>query len=334
MNRREVLIGGVGLAACAQDANGQAQAPGLPIRRGVNLAALEAPTEGEWGYRIQADHLIALADAGFDGVRLPVRWDQHAQGRPGYRIDPSLFARVDEVIGQALARGLKVQLDIHHFGGVMDEPQRHAPRVAELWRQIGEHYGNAPADLVFEVINELHGGYWKASRTTALYREAIAAIRESNPGRLIVIGPPDWNSINGLHGWTPPDDAHLAISVHYYGPHDFTHQNGEWLEDPPTFGRAWGTSSDMAEVQAHVARAAGWARVRNLPLQLGEFGVNRRVSIEQRALWLRTMREACEAHAVGWCVWDFATTFEIFDQGRGRFIPALRTALLGNEAAS
>jgi hypothetical protein len=33
-------------------------------------------------------------------------------------------------------------------------------------------------------------------------------------------------------------------------------------------------------------------------------------------------------------VWDFATTFEIFDQGRGRFIPALRTALLGNEAAS
>ena len=35
------------------------------------------------------------------------------------------------------------------------------------------------------------------------------------------------------------------------------------------------------------------------------------------------------AHAIGWCVWDFATTFEIFDQERGAFIPEVREALLG-----
>jgi endoglucanase len=330
MNRRDVLLGGAALAAaCAQDANGQAQAPGFPIRRGVNLGALEAPSEGEWGYRIQADHLSAMADAGFDGIRLPVRWDEYAEGRRDYRIDPAFFARVDEVIGQALARGLKVQLDIHHFWRLMDEPQRYAPRVAELWRQIAEHYRDAPPSLIFEVINELNNRYWTAERTTALYQESIGVIRETNPNRLIVVGPPDWNSINGLNGWTMPTGSNLALSVHYYEPHDFTHQRGEWLENPPTFDRAWGKSSDVADVREHIARAATWARERNLPLQLGEFGVNRAVSVEQRALWLRTVRETCEAHAIGWCVWDFATTFEIFNQERGAFIPELRRALLG-----
>jgi len=42
------------------------------MRRGVNLGnALEAPHEGDWGYTIAPDHLIAIAGAGFDGVRLP-----------------------------------------------------------------------------------------------------------------------------------------------------------------------------------------------------------------------------------------------------------------------
>lgn len=331
MNRRKLLIAAAAVAACTPEANGQAQPSAFPIRRGVNLGgALEAPSEGEWGYRIQADHLAALADAGFDGVRLPVRWDEYAEGRPNYRIDPAIFARVDEIIGQALARGLKVQLDIHHFWRLENDPRGYAPRVAALWRQIAEHYRNAPPELVFEVLNELHGAYWTPTRTTALYQQSIAAIRASNPERLIVVGPPDWNSINGLDGWTPPIDRRLAVSVHYYGPHEFTHQNAEWLEDPPSFGRAWGKSSDVEQVREHIARAADWAQARRLPLQLGEFGVNRRVPVDQRALWLRTVREACEAHAIGWCVWDLATTFEIFDQNRGAFIPELRAALLGN----
>lgn len=329
MNRRNVLLGAAALAACAREAKGQAQAPGFPIRRGVNLGgALEAAYEGEWGYRIQADHLSAIADAGFDGVRLPVRWDEHAEGRPGYRIDPDVFARVDEIVGQALTRGLKVQLDIHHFWRLGDQPQRYTPRVAELWRQIAERFRNAPEDLIFEVINELNGNYWTAARTTALYQDSIAAIRESNPTRTIVVGPPDWNSINGLQGWTPPVDPHLALTVHYYHPYELTHQDAEWLDDPPKLGRAWGNPGDVAELRRYISRAADWALAHNLPLQLGEFGVNRRVPVAQRALWTRTVRETCEAHAMGWCVWDFAGTFQIYDVEHDLFIPAMRDALL------
>jgi len=301
------------------------------MRRGVNMGnALEAAYEGEWGYRIEARHLSAIAEAGFDGIRLPVRWFEHAEDNPSYRIDPAFFARVDEVIGQALERGLKVQLDIHHFGQLIEAPRRYAPRVADLWRQIAERYREAPPDLIFEILNELHGPYWNERRTTSLYRAAIAAIRESNPYRLIVVGPPNWNSIEGLRRWRPPQDHNIALTFHFYNPHGLTHQDADWLGDErPHLGRVWGEPSDVEDVQDFIAEAAELGQARGLPLQLGEFGVNKAVPVQQRALWTRTVREACEARGIAWCVWDFAGSFPIYDVEREAFIPEMREALLG-----
>jgi endoglucanase len=333
MKRRDLLVGAAAaaLAACAPAVTQRAQSrvSEFPIRRGVNMGnALEATYEGQWGYRIEADHLSAIADAGFDGIRLPVRWHEYAEDDPEDRIDHDIFARVDEVISQALERGLKVQLNMHHFLPLMAHPRRHQPRVPILWRQIAEHYRDAPPTLIFELMNELNGPYWNARRTTALYDAAIAAIRESNPERLIVAGPPDWNSIDGLRGWTPPVDSNLALTVHFYRPHSFTHQDGEWLGDgAPHFGRAWGTPDDIEDAQDYIADAADWALARNLPMQLGEFGVNEAVPLAQRALWTRTVREACDARGIGWCVWDFAGTFPIYDLEREAFIPEMRVAL-------
>ncbi len=302
------------------------------MRRGVNLGnALEAPSEGEWGYRIEAAHLTAIATAGFDGVRLPVRWDAHAGSTPPYAIAPNFFRRVDEVIDQALSAGLKVQLDMHHYGDLIDQGpnSRHRARFLGMWRNIAHHYRGLPEALYFEPLNEPHGGAWDGPALDALQRDVVATIRESHPRRLIVLGPGNWNSINALRDWAPIDGEGIAVSVHYYEPHDFTHQNGEWLgAEAPNFGRPWGTEADREQVRAHIQRAAEWANARGAPLQLGEFGVNRALPVEQRALWTRTVRQACDLYGIGWCVWDFAGMFPIWDGNS--FIPEMRAALLGS----
>ena len=60
--------------------------------RGVNLAnALEAPREGDWGVVLKEEYFDRIASAGFDSVRLPVRWSAHAEASPPYRIDPKFF---------------------------------------------------------------------------------------------------------------------------------------------------------------------------------------------------------------------------------------------------
>src|SRR5688572_31783597 len=86
--------------------------PSVTLRRGVNMGnMLEAPNEGEWGVFIQEEYFDLIKEAGFDFVRLPVRWNAHPDetwaymsGTAFFTIDPAFFARVDEVVGWALKR--------------------------------------------------------------------------------------------------------------------------------------------------------------------------------------------------------------------------------------
>lgn len=324
-DRRTVMLGAAA-AACSPAAS--EPAPPFPMRRGVNLGnGLEAPVEGEWGYRIEAAHLAAIKTAGFDGVRIPVRWDAHMD--EAGRVDPVFLARVHEVCSWAADAGLMTQLNVHHFdalieGGGTDQ----VTRFLGLWRSIAERFADASNNLIFEVLNEPHGTAWHASALTNLQAQAIGLVRESNPTRLVVVGPGDWQNISGLQNWRPPEGDNIAVSVHYYDPHAFTHDGAEWLgDDAPAFGRDWGTGSDRARVHEHFESAANWASMRGYAMQLGEFGVNRAVPIQQRATWTRAVREACEAKGFGWCVWDFAGAFPVWDAEAGAFIPLMRDAL-------
>jgi len=323
------LATGAILAGCG--ASQGAPAPLFPMRRGVNLGnALEAPAEGEWGYRVELAHLAAIRDAGFDGVRLPVRWDPHMAGAAPYSIDPAFLARVDGIVRAALDLGLTVQLDAHHFEPLIADPDGQSPRFRALWRQIGAHFADAPPGLIFEPLNEPNGEAWSGARVSDIQAIALEEIRARNPTRLVVLGGPNWNSIDGLRDWRPPEDPHITVTVHYYEPHAFTHQDAEWLgADAPRFGRDWGTPTDHAAVRDHIAQAARWAQARGLAWQLGEFGVNASLPMTHRAAWTRAVREATEAAGAGWCAWDFAGAFPIYDRARERFIPELIEALLG-----
>ncbi len=91
--------------------------------RGVNLGnALEAPEEGQWGVMLKEEYFDEIAAAGFDSVRIPVRWSAHADESPPYRIDAKFFDRVDWAIDQALKRHLTAVVNMHHYDGIFDDP--------------------------------------------------------------------------------------------------------------------------------------------------------------------------------------------------------------------
>lgn len=329
MNRRQALLGAAALSACGGAKGGAATPAPFPMRRGINLGnALEAPNEGDWGYRIESAHLIAIAEAGFDGVRLPVRWDAHTDAEPPHMINSALMQRVGDIIDQCLALGLHIQLDCHHYEALIADPRAERARFLSIWRQIAAEFQSAPARLLFEPLNEPNGGALDGTRLTELQREALAVIRETNPERLVVLGPGNWQNIDALARWTPPEGDNIAVSVHYYEPHAFTHQSAEWLgEDAPVFQRSWGERADIDAVAAHISRAADWGARRGFAVQLGEFGVNAAVPLEQRAAWTSAVREACDANSMGWCVWDFAGAFPVWNRERGAWIDELRGAL-------
>src|SRR5262245_39342175 len=81
------------------------------LGRGINFGnALEAPKEGDWGVKIEASYFKLIKEAGFDTVRVPVKWSAHAAKDAPYTIEPEFFKRIDWVLDQAEANKLNAVL--------------------------------------------------------------------------------------------------------------------------------------------------------------------------------------------------------------------------------
>jgi endoglucanase len=93
------------------------------LGRGINLGnSLDTVREGEAGFRLRERYFDDVRDAGFNTIRLPVKWSAQASESWPYAIDPALFERVGWAIGNALARDLNIVLNAHHYHELNDAP--------------------------------------------------------------------------------------------------------------------------------------------------------------------------------------------------------------------
>jgi len=318
------------LAAAEQDPFFKSLKP--PFGRGINLGnALEAPREGEWGVTLEADYFRAIKEAGFDSIRLPVKWSNHAEQSAPYTIDPAFFARVDWAVEQALSRGLQVVLNVHHYGEMDEQPDAHRARLIGLWEQIAAHYKDRPATLAFELLNEPHDKLTAAKWNTILL-EALAAVRKTNPTRVVVVGPVAWNGIGELKSLEVPEgDRNIVVTVHYYGPFAFTHQGAHWLDakSRPPIGTPWrGTDAECAAIAKELDTAAAWGLKQRRPIYLGEFGAMQTADLESRVRWTKFIADEAAKRKIGYAYWEFCSGFGAYDSAKREWTAPLRDALV------
>ena len=325
----------------AQDTQGPVQPePAEPVDpyrqnqvlgRGVNLGnALEAPSEGDWGMTIQEEYLQLIQDAGFGSVRVPVRWNAHALQEEPYTIDELFLNRVDEVIGWALERNLAVVLNIHHYNALMEDPAQHRERFLAIWKQIAEHYHDYPNALMLEVLNEPHGDL-TPDLWNGYLQEAIGVIRESNPWRTLIAGTAPWGGIGGLEDLSlPEDDRNIIVTVHYYEPFQFTHQNAEWVDGSEAWdGTTWsGTDEQKAAVDSDFDFVRDWAEQHDRPVFVGEFGAYSAAPEQSREEWTRYVRRSLEERGFSWAYWEFGAGFGVYDRDSGEWRTWLLDALV------
>jgi endoglucanase len=337
---------------------------GPALRRGMNLGnALDAPKEGEWGVVLDATDFVSIKQAGFDHVRLPVRFSSHAASAPPYAIDESFLERVDWAVDQAALNGLAIIVDLHHYKEMMDAPDEQRPRFVGLWKQIAERYRNRPPSVAFELLNE-PSDKLTADKWNDILADALRVVRASNPSRTIIVEGVFWASAHNLRFTlrVPPDDPNLVGSFHMYQPMVFTHQGAHWMSaeyqtvgvvfpGPPAqpsapspaagaveWVRNWfnryneqptaTNPSGPAAITEEFDIAQAFAERTHLPVYLGEFGAIENADPKSREAWTRMARIEAEHRGFGWAYWDDGGGFKAYDRPRRSWVPYLKSALL------
>jgi endoglucanase len=324
----------------------------VTFRRGVNIShwlsqnSERQPFAAPW---FGEDDVEWIAKQGFDHIRLPV--DVRLCLAPDGSLDGAKLKPIADCIGWAKKHGLGLVLDAHFLPGadfnsvggdsrVYTDPAL-MKQVAGVWRELARHFAGEGPDVRFEILNEPVAA--KNQQLNPFMKRMLAAIRESNPTRVVYVTSNKWSSFSTVSDVVLPDDPHIALTVHNYEPLIFTHQRAPWvgLDDtlPPVrfpgivpdykahltrpadhgFGQP-GDSLTVAQVDDAFAKVAAWVTQHRpgLEIYLGEFGVYQAADAASKKRWLHAMVRNCESRGWGWAVWEYEGSFGVRGpDGRG-----------------
>ena len=325
------------------------------LGRGLNLGnyfegekTASAPlNEGSWngGLKAGPDDFARIRAAGFDTVRIPVRWSAQAADEPPFTIAPVFLDRVRQVVGEALDAGLVVVLNVHHFNELFDAsskmpwPTARAKLVA-MWDQIARAFpvSEYPADhLVFEFLNEPNGRLdpqkWNTLVADLAHLLWVDRAAEQE-GRTAMVGTTGWGGVDGITSLVLPitcTPQNTIITVHCYDPFHFTHQAAEWAPGSAAWvGTRWTSSADETrELKARFDKVDQWNKKRGFRIFLGEFGAyGKAARLEDRALWGRAMAREAEVRGWSWAWWEYDQGFGLYDPRAGVWREPLLKALI------
>jgi aryl-phospho-beta-D-glucosidase BglC (GH1 family) len=235
-------------------------------------------------YITQAD-IRFIKSAGFNVVRIPLHYrlfmtDQGEMTGEGW-------ALLDRVLGWVREAGLLAIVDLHaapggqtginHDDGPGYPLMFYVPRDRELtvrlWRAIALRYAGDLAILGYDLLNEPIAPYHDTAtlnmRLEPFYRQVTAAIREVDPGRVVILAAGQWSSSFDMFG--PPFADNLAYTYHSF-----------WA------------STKRDSIQRHL----NFANLYDVPLFLGETG-------ELTDAWNEGFRKLHETHGIGWSFWTY-----------------------------
>jgi endoglucanase len=339
-------------------------APIPGFMKGINLGnCFDAPSEGAWGTVISEKHFEMAAAAGFDHVRLPVRFStpERTDVKAPFAIKEDFFKRVDWAVDQALSRKLSIIVDVHHYEEMMKDPNGHKERLFAIWRQISERYAKRPAEVAFEILNEPNDKL-EPKLLNEITKEAIKLIRVKNPKRLIIADGYFWANARRLSELELPKDPNVIATFHNYEPILFSHQGASWMDarfqtrhvvfpGPPatplvplatatteSWVSDWFKGYNEKPAATNPGGPAGvfeyfdfatqYVKATGKRLYMGEFGAIENADAQSRENFVWLVRTEAERRGFGWAYWDDGGSFKAMNPVAGVWNEGLKKALL------
>lgn len=154
----------------------------------------------------------------------------------GVPYDTSCEPLIEDVIEQAIERGVYVIVDWHSHGA-----HNNPDEAIAYFEKLAEKYGSYD-NLIFEIYNEPTQVSWNTVKDYA--EKVIPAIRKYSDN-LIIVGSPTWSQDVTSAAANPVEGENIAYTLHFYAG---THK--QWLRDSadkalaagiPLFVTEWGS---------------------------------------------------------------------------------------------
>lgn len=341
--------------------DGESQAIGNPD--GADKA------ETAWGNPVVTKKTIqAIKAAGFNAIRIPVRWQCHITNEKAMVISKSWMARIKEVIGWCLDADLKVVVNVHHEKWLESNPyykdqEANCQRLALLWMNIANELRDYDYRLAFAGTNEVHvPGNWGAPTAENLavqnaynqtFVDMVRATGGQNEKRHLMVQTyvcnPEFGIKNG--DFIVPKDLdengndYLSVEFHYYNPYDYCGECKYYWWGAPYRSMGEASPSDEQTLTQFFDQVFQVWSAQGLGICIGEWGVTDHYKggemdkmHENAAYYCKVFVNAARQRGFSTFIWDnnkFGNgpeQFGIFDRQRGMKVkaPWILRGIFGN----
>lgn len=305
--------------------------------------------DGGWSNPIKDEYFTLVKNAGFNSIRLPVRW-QHNSDPVTHAVSPERLAGVLEDIQLAVNAGLAVVVSFHWYYEIMfaanhsktnpDLYESEKLHFASIWGQVATALNAFPDDMiVFDILNE--PTIKTAENLNDVMMTGYAAIRAAAPGKTIMFESKQSAKFAEISSLELPQDGNIIYSGHYYEPYGFTHQ-GHSYACRGDAAYSMTASTDLKNYVAMVKKLYPDVNGGTVPMNMGEFGVSGGESAnhsscapgetpptnEAKAKWAKGAIQAAEANGMSWHYWGLAGVggFEAYDKATDTWLEGFPAA--------
>ena len=347
MKNLVIIILSIFVFAC--QSNKPKQVEKFHVFRGTNIAhwLSQSDTRGiERDQFFTKADVVAIAEMGFDHVRLPIdeeqMWDEQ-----GNRHDDA-FQLMTNCLDWCAENNLRAIVDLHilrshHFNAevkpLWTEPAEQE-KFYNFWRDLSKSLSKYPDSMVaYELMNEAVAD--DPELWNNLIANAVKAIRELEPERTIVIGSNKWQQVQTFDVLkVPENDPNILLSFHFYEPFLLTHWHAGWTNQRNYTGpvhypgviltqeefdnlpdemkepaKSWiGKEFNKAWILEQWQKPILRAKELGLPLYCGEFGIITGPPQEDMARWYQDMVDLFEENGIGYANWNYKSgSFGLID---------------------
>ena len=299
----------------------ECSAPGMEhysLEIGMPDGSINAETA--WGNpKVTKKTLQGVKKAGFNAIRIPIRWQCHITNPQAMSIDKAWMARIKQVVDWCLELDLKVIINTHHEQWLESRPlnrykEENCQKLALLWFNIASEFANYDYRLAFAGTNEVHEkDNWGKPTAENLevqnaYNQTFVDIVRATGGNnlkrhLLVqtyVCNPDFGLTNG--DFIIPTDIdgngnnYMSVEIHYYSPWDYAGEGkyyfwGEAYKENGEISPS--KESDMINLFDRVASTWG---SKGLGIVIGEWGVTDHYKSDQIDVIHANMTYYCKTY--------------------------------------